>query len=65
MRNHIRRQKKLFAQLMGFSYAFSQIIGKKIIVAHPQAVTRQACINGVRAVGKSIAHIFKGSGGRK
>ncbi len=65
MRNHISCQEKLFTQLMSLSYAFGQIILKKIIVAHPKAVTRQPGINRIRTVCKSIAHVFKGSGRRK
>ncbi len=61
MRGDIHHDVEFFTQRMGLVNAELQILVIEFVIAHPQTVTRLARVNGVRAIGKSVTHIFQRS----
>ena len=56
---------EVFAECVRLADAVFQVVVGEFVAAHAQGVARRTRIDGIRAVGESVAHGFHGAGGGK
>ena len=62
VRHGVHGEVELLAQRVCLVDAGLQVFVVELVAAHAQGVTRRARIDGIRAVGKGVAHGFQGAG---
>jgi hypothetical protein len=63
MRHQIAGEVEGLVEGVGLINAEAEVLLKEIIVADPEAIAWEACVDCVCPIGEGVAHVLYGSGG--